>query len=90
MVNEALITLAGSLVTALLAFFGTYLSNRKSAALVEYRLEQLEDKVNKHNQVIERVYKLEEASAVQSEKLKATAGRVAELEHWSTQYRGET
>ena len=33
--------------------------NRKSAALISYRMEQLEKKVEKHNNVIERVYRLE-------------------------------
>lgn len=30
-----------------------------SSRLTTYRLEQLEKKVNKHNQVVERTYKLE-------------------------------
>ena len=36
------------------------MSNRKQAALVAYRLEKLEIKVDKHNNVVERVYRLEE------------------------------
>ena len=58
------IAFAASVVTALLSFLGVYLSNRKSAALMEYRLQQLEYKVDKHNQVIERTYKLEERASV--------------------------
>lgn len=46
-------------VTGLLSLWGVYASNRKSAALMAYRLEQLERKQDKHNQMIERVYKLE-------------------------------
>ena len=38
---------------------GAYMANKKSSALIAYRLEQLENKVNKHNQVIERTFKLE-------------------------------
>lgn len=52
-------TIAAALITALGALAGTYLSNRKSTALMEYRLKQLETKVDKHNNVIERTYKLE-------------------------------
>lgn len=48
----ALITFIGSLI-------GNYLSNNKNQALIAYRLEQLEQKVNLHNNVIERTYKLE-------------------------------
>ena len=58
------IAFAASVVTALLSFLGVYLSNRKSAALMEYRLEQLEMKVDRHNKVIERTYKLEERASV--------------------------
>jgi C4-dicarboxylate-specific signal transduction histidine kinase len=62
------IAFAASAVTALLSFLGVYLSNRKQTALMAYRLEQLEKKVDKHNQVIERTYKLEErASVMQTE-----------------------
>lgn len=52
-----------TIIVALIAFVGTvagsYFANRKSTALIAYRLEQLEDKVNKHNNLIERTYKLE-------------------------------
>ena len=54
------IAFAASAVTALLSFLGVYISNRKSAALMEYRIQQLENKVDRHNQVIERTYKLEQ------------------------------
>lgn len=54
------IAFGASAVTALLSFCGVYISNRKSAAVMEWRLKSLEDKVDKHNQVIERTYKLEQ------------------------------
>lgn len=57
-------TILVALITGGLALLGTFLSNRKSAALIAYRLEQLEEKVNKHNNVIERTYKLEERTEV--------------------------
>ena len=53
------ISFAAAAVTALLSFLGVYFSNRKSAALVEYRLSELEKKVDKHNDVIERTFILE-------------------------------
>ena len=48
-----------ALITAAGALLGTYLANRKSAALLEYRLKELEKKQDKHNSVIERTYQLE-------------------------------
>ena len=47
------------MITAGFAFLGVYSSNRKQAALMAYRLEKLEGKVDKHNQLVERMYKVE-------------------------------
>lgn len=54
----ALLSLAGTLV-------GSYFAQRKSTALIAYRLEQLEEKVNKHNCLVERMTAVE-ASAKQA------------------------
>lgn len=70
----ALLSLAGTLI-------GTYMANRKSAALIAYRLEQLEQKVAKHNSLVERTYHLEESAAVFEEKLKVANHRIDDLEH---------
>ena len=69
----AALSLTGTLV-------GAYLANRKSAALVAYRLAQLERKVDKHNQVVERTYALEEAVSVLDERVKVANHRIADLE----------
>ena len=47
-------------MTALASLIGVYMSNRKSAAVMELRMKMLEAKVDKHNQVIERTYRLEQ------------------------------
>lgn len=73
-------TILVALITGGLALLGTFLSNRKSAALIAYRLEQLEDKVNKHNNVIERTYRLEERTELQEEKIKVANHRIEDLE----------
>jgi len=57
------IAFAASAVTAVLSFLGVYISNRKAAAVMEWRIKSLEEKVDKHNQVIERTYKLEQKVA---------------------------
>lgn len=73
-----------AIIVALLGFagtlIGTYLANRKSAALIAYRLEQLEQKVAKHNSLVERTYHLEESAAVLEEKLKVANHRIDDLE----------
>lgn len=52
----AIITFVGSLI-------GNYFSNNKNQALIAYRLEQLEKKVESHNKVIERTYYLEQETS---------------------------
>lgn len=69
----AILSLAGTLA-------GAYLANRKSAALISYRLEQLEEKVNRHNSVIERTYKLEKQEELLEEKIKVANHRIDDLE----------
>ena len=65
----AVLGLAGALA-------GTYFANRKSSALIAYRLEQLEKKVQAHNNLIERTYKLEEQTCLQEERIRALARRM--------------
>lgn len=60
---------------------GTYFANRKSSALIAYRLELLEKKVDKHNPVVERTFKLEEQAAVIEEKIKVANHRIEDLEN---------
>ena len=55
-------------IVALLGFIGTLIGSGvgvfSSAKLTNYRLEQLEKKVQLHNNVIERVFELEKKEAV--------------------------
>ena len=73
-----------ALIVGVLAFIGTligaYASNNKNQALVVYRLQQLEEKVNKHNQVIERTYKIEEHEELVDERIKVINHRIDDLE----------
>lgn len=64
----AIIALIGTLAGS---FGGTIASNK----LVIYRIQQLEVKVNKHNEVIERVYKLEKHDAVIDEEIRNLEAR---------------
>ena len=51
-----------------------------SSKLTTYRIQQLEKKVEKHNTVIERTYKLEETEAVMQEQIRVANHRIADLE----------
>ena len=69
----ALIGLAGSAI-------GSILGMMASAKLTSYRLEQLEQRVQAHNNLIERTYKLEERTELQEEKIRTANHRIESLE----------
>ena len=69
------VAVAAAAITAVFGFLGTYLSNRKQSVLIAYRLEELEKKVNKHNNLVERMYIVE--------------GHVTELQHDMTELKGK-
>lgn len=49
-----------TIIVALISFAGTCVGSWGGLKLMSYRIEQLEKKVEKHNSVIERVFKLEQ------------------------------
>lgn len=59
---------------------GSFLAQRKSTALIAYRLEQLEKKVQAHNNLVERTYRLEERMEVHEERIKVANHRIDDLE----------
>lgn len=71
----AVIALVGSLC-------GTFGGIVVSSKLTNYRIEQLEKKVEKHNQLVDRVYSLERADKVKEEKLKVINHRIDDLEQY--------
>ena len=62
---------------ALIGTFGCILAGNK---LTTYRISELEKKVDKHNNLVERMYHLEEKASVQEEQLKIINHRIADLE----------
>lgn len=69
-----------SLVTLCGSALGTFAGIVINTKLTNYRIEQLEKKQDKHNQVIERVYHLEQHDAVVDEEIKAANHRIEDLE----------
>lgn len=71
----ALISFAGTLIGT----FGGIITSNK---LTNYRIAELEKKVEKHNQVVERVYVLEKDKAVFEEEIKVANHRIDDLEEF--------
>ncbi len=72
----ALISLIGTLG-------GTFGGIITSGKLSNYRIGQLESKVEKHNRLVERIYKLEEEQKLEEEKIKVINHRIDDLEEYN-------
>lgn len=62
----ALISGTVSLIVCIITQFA---QNKVTRALLEYRLTELEKKVDKHNNLVERMYRAEENIAVLTERM---------------------
>lgn len=70
----AIISLAGTL-------FGSLGGIVASGKLTGYRIDRLEEQVKKHNSVIERMFKIEERTAVVEEQIRVANHRIEDLEN---------
>ena len=73
-----------AVVIALISLLGTVCGSfagvMATSKLSNYRIEQLEKKVDKHNNLIERVYNIEQNEAVMNEKIEVANHRISDLE----------
>ena len=81
---SAIIAAAASLIVSVInssAQHKKYIAElEKHDALNAYRLEELEKKVDKHNNLVERTYHLEEKAALMEEKIKVANHRLEDIE----------
>lgn len=75
---EAIITGAVAIIVCMI---NNYFQNRKSTALIEYKIDELSKRVDKHNSLVERTYKLEKTVSVIEEKIKVENHRIEDLEN---------
>lgn len=69
----ALLSCGGTLVGSVVSIF-------TSSRLTNYKIEKLEEQVKKHNNLIERMYKVEEKCAVFDTEIKVANHRIEDLE----------
>lgn len=67
---EIYIALIGGLCTAIPTIITTILSNRKSNTILTYRIDQLEIEQKKHNNLIDRMYKVESRVTLLEDEMK--------------------
>lgn len=56
---QIITSVAGPLISGLVALYVCMVQNDKTITMIEYRLKQLEDKVDAHNHLNDRLIKLE-------------------------------
>jgi len=85
------VILTEQIMIAILSFAGTIVGSLTgictTSKLSNYRIEQLEKKVDKHNNLIERVYLIEQHEAVLENKIKTADHRISDLENEQNQER---
>lgn len=78
-------TVISSVVTGVVAIIVCVINSQHQASttrnLIEYKLEELTKRVDKHNNVVERMYHLEQQEAVLEEKMDVANHRIADLEN---------
>lgn len=67
-------------VTLVICLINNHGQQEKTRALVEYKLDELTKRVDKHNNTIERTYRLEEKMSIQEEKMRVANHRIEDLE----------
>lgn len=73
----------GTIVVAVISLIGTFAGSYSGMKLMSYRIDKLEEKVNKHNSVIERTFVLEE-------KMNVANHRISDLERHEEELRAAT
>lgn len=70
-----------ALITGAFSFFGSWMLNNKTLAILQEKISQLEKKQDKHNQLIERMYSLEKDVDIAFEKIKENTEDISKIEN---------
>ena len=69
-------------VTLIVCMINSKTQNDKTRALMEYKLDELTKRVDKHNSVIDRTYHLEEAVKITQNDIVVANHRIKDLEEF--------
>lgn len=67
-------------VTLVICLLNNHGQQEKTRALMEYKLDELTKRVDKHNNVVERTYSIEKRLSVQEEQIRVANHRISDLE----------
>lgn len=74
---EALISAGAAIMVCVIS---NYFLHNKTQALIEYKIDQLTERVDLHNNAVERLYEAETTIRVHEEKIKVANHRIDDLE----------
>ena len=74
-----------NIVVSLITLAGTILTVISGSRLTAYRIQKLEEKVQAHNNLIDRMYKVEQRIEVDENRLKVSEHRIDDLERGAEQ-----
>lgn len=69
-----------NIIVSLLSLAGTILTVISGSRLTAYRIQKLEEKVQAHNNLIDRMYKVEQRVEVDENRIKVSEHRIDDLE----------
>lgn len=69
-----------NIIVSLITLVGTVLTVISGSRLTAYRIQKLEEKVQSHNNLIDRMYKVEQRIEVDENRLKVSEHRIDDLE----------
>ena len=75
--TDALISAGAAILVCVIS---NYFQNRKTSALMEYKIDQLTKEVDLHNNAIARLYEVERRLGIDEEKIKVANHRIDDLE----------
>lgn len=78
--TDILVSLITSLATLLGVVLTVYAGGKRTRDILLYRIEQLEKAQQKHNSLIERMYRVEERLELHDEKIKVANHRLDDIE----------
>lgn len=67
-------------VTLVICLINNHGQQEKTRALMEYKMDELTKRVDKHNNLVERTYHLEEKVLLHDEKIRVANHRIEDLE----------
>ena len=77
--------LDANIIVSLITLVGTVLTVISGSRLTAYRIQKLEEKVQAHNNLIDRMYKVEQRIEVDENRLKVSEHRIDDLERGAEQ-----